>query len=53
MIPFLCQKGAKLKVKDKHNKYPIDLAANPKIKEMLVVYGQKSQERPDKRDILS
>lgn len=42
VIPFLCQKGAKLKVRDKNDKYPMDLAANAKIKEMLVVYGQNA-----------
>lgn len=53
-IPILLQKGASIDIRDKHNKLPIDLAANEKVRKMITVYSENKgildeQEEEEKR----
>jgi hypothetical protein len=34
------QKGASIDIRDKHNKLPLDLAANDKVRKIIQVYSQ-------------
>ena len=37
-IPYLLQKGANIDIFDKHNKTPLDLSSNEKIKKIITAY---------------
>jgi hypothetical protein len=37
-IPFLLQKGGSIDAVDNHNKTPLDLAANEKVKKIILAY---------------
>ena len=39
-IPILLQKGASVDARDNHNKTPLDLAINEKVKKIINVYCQ-------------
>lgn len=39
-IPFLLQKGANIEITDNHNKTPMELAANEKIKKIITAYSE-------------
>ena len=39
-IPFLLQKGGSIDAFDSHNKTPLDLAANEKVKKIILAYAE-------------
>jgi ankyrin repeat protein len=38
-IPFLLQKGGSIDIVDNHNKTPLGIAANEKVKNIIIAYG--------------
>lgn len=40
-IPFLLQKGANPEITDSHNKTPMDLASNEKVRKILTAYSEQ------------